>query len=65
MSDISELFSRDPLDLTDEDIDRIIAHYRESRHLFNTGLTTGGKKTSSNLTESQKEAKNLGLKIEL
>lgn len=35
------LFSRNPLDLTDENIDRLIEHYRESRALFQkTGKAT-------------------------
>lgn len=34
---ISELFARDPFTYTKEDIDRIIAHYRDARKQFNLG----------------------------
>lgn len=34
MSDISELFARDPIDLTNQDLDEIIAKYREARAQF-------------------------------
>lgn len=34
MSDIAELFSRDPLDLTDIDIVKVIDFYRQSRANF-------------------------------
>jgi hypothetical protein len=36
MSDLAELFERDPLQLSDQDIDRIIADLRERRKTFNT-----------------------------
>jgi hypothetical protein len=35
---ISELFGRDPLDLTRTDIDRIVEKYRGSRELFAAGI---------------------------
>ena len=34
MSDISELFARDPLEHTTQDIDAIIAKFREARAQF-------------------------------
>lgn len=34
-TDINELFSRDPLKLTNEDIKKIVEVYREKRKLFN------------------------------
>lgn len=37
MSDINELFSRDPMKLTDENIDQIIEEMRKKRHLFEAG----------------------------
>ena len=40
MSDISELFSRDPLSLTTEDIDKLIYHYREARQRHLLGEST-------------------------
>lgn len=42
MSDIAELFSRDPLDLTDQDLDQIIAKLRASRAAFNSGEKGAG-----------------------
>lgn len=38
MSDIAELFQRDPLSLTREDRTKIIAHYRENREKFIAGV---------------------------
>lgn len=37
MTDINELFSRDPLSLTNEHIDQIIEEMRKRRHLFESG----------------------------
>jgi hypothetical protein len=34
MSDIALLFARDPLELTDQDLDVIIAKFREARSSF-------------------------------
>lgn len=35
MNDLAELFSRDPLQLSSQDIDIIIARFREARANFN------------------------------
>lgn len=35
MNDLAELFSRDPLQLSTQDIDTIIARFREARANFN------------------------------
>lgn len=43
MADLSELFARDPLTLTRENIDAIIAHLRESRSNFQIGDKRAGK----------------------
>lgn len=37
MSDIAELFARDPHDLSDADLDLIVQKYREQRKQFNLG----------------------------
>lgn len=37
MSDIAELFARDPFSLTKEDLDQIVAHFRERRREYNLG----------------------------
>ncbi len=47
MSDITELFSKDPMKLTDQNIDEIIEHMREKRHLYHSGnFTQAGKKVT-------------------
>lgn len=59
--DVTELFSRDPLSLTDEDIDNIIKVMREKRVTFKAGPATSAaapKKTA-------KETAVSNLKIEL
>lgn len=42
MSDIAELFAKDPLNLTKQDIDDIIARYREARQQFTLGAKSAG-----------------------
>lgn len=64
MSDINELFSRDPLDLTDDNIDEIIAHMRERRHLFNT-TPTSKSGAPKKLTAAQKKVSGLNLDFKL
>ena len=39
-TDMNELFNRDALELTDENIDSIIQHMRNRRHLFATASDT-------------------------
>lgn len=43
MSDLAELFSRDPLKYTKEDVRALIAAYREKRKQYNAGATLAGK----------------------
>lgn len=38
MSELSELFARDPLSLSDQDIDTIVKRMREARAQFELGL---------------------------
>lgn len=65
-TDINELFSRDPLDLTDDDIDEIIAAMRERRHLFNSmPAKSSGSRTSAALTDKQKAASKLKIELDL
>lgn len=59
MSDIAALFARDPLKMSDEDIDRIISTMRERRHQFNTGAI----KSAAKLTKKEEEVS--GLKLDL
>ena len=42
MSDLADLFSRDPMSLTKEDIDAIIARYRAARAQFLEGAKAAG-----------------------
>lgn len=42
MSEISELFQRDPLSLTAVDISEIVKYYREARAKFNLGEKSAG-----------------------
>lgn len=65
MSDMTDLFMRDPLELTDEDITKIIEHYREARATFKAA-PSAVKKTSSKLTKAQQEATSkLNIDLEL
>ena len=61
MSEISELFARDPLDLSEQDIDTIISRYRLARSQFNLGAKQAG---SSKTVKSAAPAIP-GLKIDL
>lgn len=61
MSDISDLFAKDPLDLTTEDLDKIIAEYRDRRNQFKlTGKAPSAKKIKAP-AESVEAAKNIDL----
>lgn len=63
--DIAELFARDPLQLTQENIRTIIAEMRKSRHQFNAGNQRAG--STKPKTAKQKQISSLAdqLKIEL
>jgi hypothetical protein len=63
MSDLAELFSRDPLQLTDEDIRSIIEEMRKSRHAFNAGNAKAGSTKSK--TEKQKQIASLADKMNI
>lgn len=56
MTDISKLFSEDPLNLTKPDIDAIIAKYREARTGFELGDKTAGNTKKVKKTDAPKEA---------
>lgn len=64
MSDISELFTRDPLSLTRDDITIIVAEMRKRRGQFLLGNAKAG---APKQTEKQKNvsalAEKLGLKL--
>ena len=42
MSDIAELFARDPLELSKQDLGEIVTYYRQKRAQFNLGDKTAG-----------------------
>ena len=42
MTELAELFARDPLDLTRDDINLIVQKFRDSRHQFVAGNKTAG-----------------------
>lgn len=64
-TDINELFNRDPLSLTDEDITSIIAEMRKKRHMFKTAPAAGKTKAPAKLTEKQKQVSSLKIDLEL
>jgi len=64
MTDITELFNRDPDNLTRSDISLIVEEYRKKYHLFTAG---GPKKTAApkKLTKSQQAASKLDIDLDL
>ena len=62
MTDITELFSRDPLDLSKQDIAAIVARFRESRKAFNLGNVRAG--STKPPTAKQKATSDLLAKID-
>lgn len=56
---INELFSRDPLSLTDPDIDEIIQEMRKKRHMFNSAPSAAV--AAKSLTKGQEKALKLDL----
>lgn len=57
MTEIAELFDRDPFTLTREDVGAIVAYLRDSRKQFNLGNRTAGKAPKKKLEAG--EAKDL------
>lgn len=54
---IAELFARDPLKLSDQDLDAIIAHLRQSRQRFVAGNLSAGKpEAKKSVTQKAGEA---------
>ena len=64
LTDLAELFLRDPRKHTDADLDRIIAAMREAREKF---VNIGDKRAGSTrkLTEKQKEIADLASQIDI
>lgn len=63
MSDIATLFARDPRKHTREDLTAIVEKLRTMRHVFNSGIASGG--SVKKLTEKEKTIKALDIKVEL
>lgn len=61
MSDIAELFDRDPLKLTDQDLDTIITSLRQQRANFNLGAKAAGSMKPA----KPKTAKTVAAQIDL
>ena len=55
MSDMTELFARDPLRHTRESIDEIIAYYRQARVNFNNGEKAAGSTKKAKTKEPKTE----------
>ena len=64
MTSLSELFARDPLDLTKDDIQLIVQKLRDSRHRFNAGDKSAGTMTPPK-TATGRAAKELGDQLSL
>lgn len=60
-ADIAELFVRDPLKLSEQDIDAVIKYYREKQAQFELGDKTAGstKKMKAEKPEVKKSALDL------
>lgn len=63
MSDLAELFARDPLQLSKDDIRSIVEEMRKSRHAFNAGNVKAG--STKPLTEKQKAIASLAEKMNI
>lgn len=61
MSELSELFERDPLKLTDQDIATIVARMRESHTQFELGAKAPPVPKLKKSTKTQDLLKDLGL----
>jgi len=61
--DLHQILDDDPRNHSDQDLDALIAFYREKRHLYNLGNAKAG--STKPLTDKQKDVKSLADKIEL
>ena len=66
MSEISDLFARDPLELTSQDITKIVESIRAQRHRFIAGNKSAGSMKPKTATAKKGEAaKKLTGKLDL
>lgn len=63
MTDLSTLFSRNPLELTRDDLRTIIEAFRKSRHQFTLGNVKAG--STKPPTEKQKKINDLASKLDI
>jgi len=61
MSDLSELFDRDPLHLSDQDIAQIIARMREAQAQYELGAKAAPAEKAKKSTKTENLLKDLGL----
>ena len=58
MSEIGELFSKDPQTITDEEFKKVIEHYRKERHKLVEAENTGNRApTGKKLSKAKREPK--------
>lgn len=62
-TDIAELFARDPLALSDQDIGRLVDKFREMRGQYNMGNAMAG--STKPKTAKQKTVADLASKLDL
>lgn len=62
-TDIAELFARDPLNLSEIDLDRLIAKFREMRGQYVLGNAMAG--STKPKTAKQKQVMDLASKLDL
>lgn len=63
MTDLSQLFARNPLDLTKSDITALVEAFRKSRHQFSLGNATAGR--TKPLSEKQQRLATLSDKLDI
>lgn len=64
-TDINLLFNRDPLSLTDDDIDKIIMEYRKRRASFNAAPAVAAGAKGKSLTDKEKAVSSLKIELDL
>ena len=64
-ADLNELMKRDPLSLTDDDVDKIASRLRQARHTFQQQelkkSKSGGKKSSGGGSQQKKDPSGVDL----
>jgi len=63
MSQVTDLFMKDPLKMTKEDLDAIIAHMRERRAAYKSN--PAAVKATKTLTAAQKAVSGLNIELDI